>query len=111
MTTQIYSVTAMGTLTMLLGILLLLSLITIVVMFVSLAKQGDERRKTIIEKASTKTFAITLIYLVIRVVIYLIEVWMEIDISPDGMNPLVMLSVVSVIYAAFLIHYKKKYGN
>ena len=44
-------------------ILLLIFLILIVVMFVSLAKQGDERRRMIVQTASANTFAVTVLYL------------------------------------------------
>ncbi len=43
--------------------LLLIFLILIVAMFVSLARQGDERRRMIVQTASANTFAVTVLYL------------------------------------------------
>ena len=43
--------------------LLLIFLILIAAMFISLARQGDERRRMIVQTASANTFAVTVLYL------------------------------------------------
>lgn len=83
----------------------------IIAMFVSLAQQGDERREMIIEKASTKTFAATVLYVAFNVVNNMYKVLSGADLSPKGMNPFVTLTTIAVIYAIELIYHKKKYGD
>lgn len=82
-----------------------------VAMFISLGKQGDERRKAIVGKASANAFAITVLYLLYCVVENILLVATRKNLSPDGMNPFIMLSVLAMIYYVFLVYYKKKYGD
>lgn len=93
------------------AMVLVLSIAVIIVMFVSLAKQGDERRKTIIEKASTKTFAIVVVYLLLCIIKNIYNVVSQTDSSSEGMNPFITLTVISVVYAIELAYHKKKYGD
>jgi len=84
---------------------------TIVMMFVSLAKQGDERRKMIVEKASAGTFAVTVLYLLFHIAENIYKVTSKSYMAPEGMNPFVTLTVIAVIYAFELFFHKKKYGD
>jgi len=93
------------------AIVLILSIVAIITMFVSLAKQGDERRKTIIEKASAKTFAVVVVYLLFCIIENIYNVVSQTDLSPEGMNPFITLTVISMIYAIALAYHKKKYGD
>ncbi len=93
------------------AVFLLATIAVIIAMFVSLARQGDERRRTIIEKASTKTFAVTILYLLFCIAENIYKVASGSDLSPEGMNPFVTLTVIAVIYAIELIYHKKRYGD
>ena len=83
----------------------------IIIMFVSLTKQGDERRKMIVEKASAQTFAVTVLYLLFCIAKNIYKVVSGTDMAPEGMNPFVTLTVIAVIYMFELIYHKKKYGD
>lgn len=82
-----------------------------IAMFISLGKQGDERRATIVGKASASAFVVTVLYLLYCVAENIFLVVTRNNLSPDGMNPFIMLSVVAIIYYIFLVYYKKKYGD
>lgn len=96
---------------LLFAIFLIAVVAVIVMMFVSLAKQGDERRKMIVEKASAGTFAATVLYLLFHIAENIYKVISQTDMTPEGMNPVVTLTVIAVIYAFELIYHKKKYGD
>ncbi len=92
--------------------LFLLSAVGLILrMFVSLAKQEDERRKMIVEKASATTFAIVVLYLLFCVGerIWLIASGRE--LAPQGINPFVLLTVTAVLYGVQLFRYRRKYGD
>lgn len=89
----------------------MLTVTAIIFMFVSLAKQGDERRNMIVGKASTKTFVIFVLYVAFFVVRNMYKILSGIDLSPEGMNPFVTLVTISLIYIVELIYHKKKYGD
>lgn len=90
----------------------LLSVIAIIItMFVSLTKQEDERRRMIVEKSSTKTFAIMVLYFLMCIAENIFKVVSGNDLSPEGMNPFVTLIVVAVVYIVELFYHKKKYGD
>ena len=93
------------------AVFLIITTAVIIAMFVSLAKQGDERRKMIVEKASAKTFAVTVLYLMFCFVENIYKVVSRSDLSPEGLNPFIVLTVIAVIYAVELIYHKKKYGD
>lgn len=84
---------------------------TIIFMFVTLAKQGDERRDMIVGKARTKTFVIFALYVAFDVVRDMYKILSGTDLSPEGMNPFVTLVTISLTYIVALIYYKKKYGD
>jgi len=93
------------------AILLILIIAVIIAMFVSFAKQEDERRRTIVEKASSKTFAITILYLLYCIAKNIFNVVSGKDSSPEGLNPFITLTAIAVIYAIELLYHKKKYGD
>lgn len=92
-------------------LVLIIILALIVSMFISLSKQGDERRKMIVEKASANTFAITAVYLLFCVAENIYKVVSGKDLSPQGLNPFVTLIVIAIIYTFELFYHKKKYGD
>lgn len=81
-----------------------------VVMFISLGKQGDERRRLIIEKASAGTFAVIVVYILFCVIEGLYHSVTK-GVSVEGMNPFIILTVSSIIYLAHLLYYRRKYGD
>lgn len=92
-------------------IFLILVIAIIITMFVSLAKQEDERRRMIVEKSSTKSFAIMVLYFLMCIAENIFKVVSGKDLSPEGMNPFVTLIVVAVVYIVELLYHKKKYGD
>lgn len=93
------------------SVFLIAILALIIAMFVSLGKQGDERRKIIVEKSSTNTLAVAVLYLLFCVIENIVNVLTRRDLSPDGMNPFITLTVIALIYATLLVYFKKKYGD
>lgn len=91
--------------------ILLILLALILSMFISLGRQGDERRRLIVEKASFGTLSITAIYLLFEIFERMVLVFTGRELSPGGINPFTLLTVVSVIYMGNLIWYKRKYGD
>lgn len=91
------------------GIIVLIILAAIIIMdiamFVSLMRQGDERRQLIVGKASMWSF--------IAIVGCFAFNFAENTIRGryEGMNPFVMLAVAAILYFVFLMYYKRKYGG
>ena len=81
-----------------------LSLALIVWMLVSVMRQGDERRRLIISKACTNTFLVMIGYLILCTI-------EQLFIFGGGINPFIMLFILSIIYAVELFYYKRKYGG
>lgn len=53
----------------------------------------------------------TVLYLLFCIAKNIYKVVSETDMTPEGMNPFVTLTVISVIYMFELIYHKKKYGD
>lgn len=86
------------------------AVICIAVMFVSISKAGDERRRHIVEKACGGTFLITLGMLIISVMENLVLVFL-LQREIHRINPFILLMVISVVYAVQLVYYRKKFGD
>lgn len=82
-----------------------------IAMFISLGKQGDERRKVIVGKASSSAFSVTALYLLSCVAENIFLVITGKNLSPEGLNPFIMLSLIAIIYYVLLVYHKKKYGD
>lgn len=93
------------------AIFLLVLIALNIAMFISLGKQGDERRKAIVGKASSSAFSVTVLYLLYCVAENIFLVVTGKNLSPDGLNPFIVLSVIAIIYYVLLVFYKKKYGD
>lgn len=97
-----------------LGILAMLFILgmfaAIVALFISLGKQGDERRQLIVGKASTGSFFWAVCYILGNI---LEDLYRSIahGLPSDGMNPFVALSIVAVIYLLHLLYYRRKFGD
>lgn len=90
--------------------LLLIFLILIVAMFISLARQGDERRRMIVQTASANTFSVTVLYLLFCAIEGVVRSIVRGE-PMEEMNPIVTLTVISIIYSIELFYYKRKYGD
>ena len=90
--------------------LLLIFLILIVAMFISLARQGDERRRMIVQTASANTFAVTVVYILFCAIEGVVRSIVRGE-PMEEMNPIVTLTVISIIYSIELFYYKRKYGD
>ncbi len=92
-------------------VLFLLALIGLnVVMFITMGKQGDERRKMIIEKACANTFMVTALYVLFWIAENMVQALTQ-GKAAEGMNPFITLSVMAIIYSAQLLYLKKRYGD
>ena len=89
--------------------LLLIFLILIVAMFISLARQGDERRRMIVQTASANTFSVTVLYLLFCFIEGIVRSVAQGE-PIENMNPIVTLTVISII-SIELFYYKRKYGD
>lgn len=89
--------------------LLLVSVIAIAVMLVSLSRRGDERRRMIVQITSARTFAVTVAYLCLNVLIGLLSSAAGSAVWP-ALNPLILLAVLSLVYALHLAYFSRKYG-
>lgn len=81
----------------------------IVSVFVTLARQGDERRRLIVGRAAAACFPVFLLYLVFHVAE---DAYRSVTGGEaDGVNAFSTLLVFSVLYAVELLYYKRKYGD
>ncbi len=80
------------------------------VMFSSILRQGDERRRLILQSAGSTSFAALAGMLLLQVVAGLVG-----SLAGTGriefQNPLVLLMTVAVVYCASLFYYKKRFGD
>lgn len=96
--------TGMGLVTMLLGLSVIVFLILDVAMVVSLIRPGDERRKMIVWKSGANTFGAMVVLLILFVIRNCFTRYGQID-------PVLFLSLLSIIYFIELFYFKKKYGG
>ncbi len=85
-------------------------LVSIAVMLYTLVHRGDERRQEILSKTCSHTFYITVAMLVIDLVAGIIRNFAT-GSHLEGINPFVLLSVISILYAVHLKYYKTKLGG
>lgn len=90
--------------------LLLIFLILIVAMFISLARQGDERRRMIVQTASANTFAVTVVYILFCAIEGVVRSIVRGE-PMEEMNPIVTLMTIAITYAFELFYFKRKYGD
>lgn len=75
-------------------------------LFVSLGRQGDERRRMIVQKASANTLAVVALYLAADFARDVVG-----GRRMEGVNAFVLLTVIAVVYFAHLLYYKRKFGG
>lgn len=90
--------------------LLLIFLILIVAMFISLARQGDERRRMIVQTASANTFSVTVLYLLFCAIEGVVRSIVRGE-PMEEMNPIVTLMTIAITYTFELFYFKRKYGD
>ena len=90
--------------------LLLIILILIVAMFISLARQGDERRRMIVQTASANTFAVTVVYILFCAIEGVVRSIVRGE-PMEEMNPIVTLMTIAITYTFELFYFKRKYGD
>ena len=90
--------------------LLLIFLILIAAMFVSLARQGDERRRMIVQTASANTFAVTVVYILFCAIEGVVRSIVRGE-PMEEMNPIVTLMTIAITYTFELFYFKRKYGD
>ncbi|SEQ87191.1 hypothetical protein [Piscibacillus halophilus] len=75
-------------------------------------QKGDERRKFINNKAQSYSFMVVFGMLILEVAqsIYL-TIQGNTSYNGIGISPIVFLTVISIIYLATLLIYRKKYGD
>ena len=94
-----------------LGLLCLMGMLAaIAAMVVSLARQGDERRRMIVAKAGLNTLCVVVAYLFFCVVEGVV-VSVRSGAPAEDLDPFVTLVVIAMIYAAQLFYFKRKYGD
>ena len=79
-------------------------------MFISLGRQEDERRRLIVQKAGFNTFAVVVLYVLFCVVENMVNGLVR-GLPGESMNPIILLTVMAIIYAGQLIYFKKRYGD
>ena len=90
--------------------LLLIFLILIVAMFISLARQGDARRRMIVQTASANTFAVTVVYILFCAIEGVVRSIVRGE-PMEEMNPIVTLMTIAITYTFELFYFKRKYGD
>lgn len=86
-----------------------LAVIAMVSMLISIRKDGDERRKMIVQKSCANTLIFALIYLLLTSILKVLAVFMLDD--DFDINPISTMAIISVIYLLQVRHYKKKFGD
>lgn len=92
------------------GLFLVAILAVDVGVLVSLGWQGDERRRLIVQKAGFNTFAVVVLYVLFCVVENMVNGLVR-GLPGESMNPIILLTVMAIIYAGQLIYFKKRYGD
>ena len=92
------------------GLFLVAILAADVGVLVSLGRQGDERRRLIVYKASFNSFGIVVIYVMVSALENVVNVLVR-DLPGENLNPFILLTVMAVIYAGELYYCKKRYGD
>ena len=89
---------------------LLGAIVTIVLLLVSLARQGDERRRMIRDRACICTFYISLGVLIADTLRSAILVYVD-GMESNTLHPFVLLTIIALVFAVALAVFKRKYGG
>ena len=85
-------------------------LVLIGVMFVSILRQGDERRKLILLHAGSTGFTALTGMLLLETVLG-VAGGMFCGTPMEEQNPLVLLMTAALVYCVLLAYYRKRYGD
>lgn len=89
------------------GLLFFAIVLPIIIMWTSLVKQGDERRKMMLEKTCTEVFIVNVILLFISVLGNITDFPM----LEKGVNGIVQLAVIGILFNIRFLFNKKKFGG
>lgn len=81
-----------------------------IALVVSVGRQGDERRRMIVQRASSNTLAVLVVYLLYCMAENFVRGAVHSQ-AAEQINPFVLLTVIAVLYFVNLIYYKRKYGG
>lgn len=96
---------------MILGLFFLFALAALdIALVVSVGRQGDERRRMIVQRASSNTLAALVAYLLYCMVENFVRGAVHHQ-SAEPINPFVLLTIIAMLYFANLLYYKRKYGG
>ena len=97
--------------TLILFFIFILSMFVVIgLLLVSIAKQGDERKKLIQTKTMTYTFVSVVGLLVFEIFESIYVVFVK-EMKPEGINPFTLLVTISVVFLIILLYNKKKFGD
>lgn len=82
----------------------------VVVTLVTLPKLGDERKNLVKMKAQAYTFTVVIVFVLIQIGENIYRITWG-NGSYEGMNPLIFLLTISVVYLIALLFTKRKYGG
>lgn len=91
-------------------VFLLIILALIFTTLYSLAPLGDERKNLIRQKAEAKSFAVVIVFLLIEIG-FMTYTNLATNQIYEGLNPLITLIVISVVYLITLLRTKMKHGG
>lgn len=91
-------------------LMLILSAIAAIIMLINLNSKGDERKRAILLHSGSRSFQILAISISIHFVSQLIRV-IFLKETIMGINPIVAISLTSLLYTINLFYFKKKMGG
>ena len=91
-------------------VFLLINVVLIIATLYNLLPLGDERRKIIQQEAAAHSFAVVIAYLLIEIGVMAYTNLATAE-NFDGLNPFIVLIVISFDYLISLWRTKKKYGG
>ena len=80
------------------------------VMFVSILRQGDERRRLILLHAGSTSFSAFVGMLLLEIILGVTGSITQ-GIPIEEKNPLVLLMTAALVYCVSLCYYKRRYGD
>lgn len=87
-----------------------LLVVLICVMFASILRQGDERRRLILLHAGSTSFSAFVGMLLLEIILGVAGSITQ-GIPIEEKNPLVLLMTAALVYCVSLCYYKRRYGD
>lgn len=89
------------------GLLFFAIVLPIIIMWTSLVKQGDERRKMMLEKTCTEVFVVNIILLLLNVLADITGLM----ILKNDTSDIIHLAVIGILFNIRFLFNKKKFGG